>query len=230
MNEFVDKDLGVIKIVRNVRAKNVIARHKDGYIQLTVPAVLSESRILKVFEEIKPRLGKLNTKPVLKFDPDTRFGTYSFELNIEVNNVQNYYINLRNGLLNIVCPTETNFESVATQSMIRTAIENAMRHEAKRLFPAMLHKQASLYQFEYTDLKINKSRTRWGSCSSRKSINLSYYCLLLPEYLIEFVILHELCHTIEMNHGDKFWKLLDAVTNSRARQLTQELKAFAIRW
>ncbi len=79
-------------------------------------------------------------------------------------------------------------------------------------------------------MKINKSRTRWGSCSSKKVINLSYYCLFLPEHLIDFVILHELSHTIKMNHGEGFWKLLDSVSGGKAKELTQELKSFKTEW
>lgn len=230
MDGFIDDDLGFVKVLRNARAKNVIARHRDGGFQLTVPSSLSESRIRKAFDQLKPRLLAVEAKPILKFDSTTSFRTFSFELNIEVNNVRNYYVSLKDGYLNIVCPASTDFEANETQLSIRSAIENAMRHEAKRLFGAMLREQANLHGFNFTDLKINKSRSRWGSCSSRKSINLSYYCLLLPEHLIKFVMLHELCHTIEMNHGEKFWQLLDSVTNNRAQQLTKELKASSIRW
>ncbi|MDR0825039.1 MAG: M48 family metallopeptidase, partial [Prevotella sp.] len=85
---------------------------------------------------------------------------------------------------------------------------------------------AEKHSFQYAIVKINKSRTRWGSCSSMKNINLSFYGMLLPEYLIDFVILHELCHTVEMNHGEKFWALLDKVSDGRSHELTQELKSF----
>ncbi len=50
--------------------------------------------------------------------------------------------------------------------------------------------------------------------------------MLVPAHLIEYVILHELCHTREMNHGDKFWKLMDKVTDGKSKALRQELKQY----
>lgn len=228
--EFIDKDLGKIAIVRNVRAKSVIARRKSGYIQLTVPDRFSMRQISDVFQKMKPRLEVLPQKPIIQFSPESVLQTFSFSLRIEKRRIQNHYMSLKEGTLFIVCPENTDFENMQTQDMIRNCIEKAMRYEAKRLFLGKLTALAKQYNFSFTDLKINKSRSRWGSCSSKKGINLSYFCCLLPEYLIDFVMLHELCHTIEMNHGEKFWQLLDNVTDGRAKQLTLELNKSQVHW
>lgn len=228
--EFIDKDLGKIAIIRNVRAKSVIARRKSGYIQLTVPDRFSMKQISDVFQKMKPRLEVLPEKPVIRFSADSSFQTFSFSLSIEERKIKNHYMTLKDGTLYIVCPKNTDYNDSGVQDIIRNCIEKAMRHEAKRLFPAKLTALAKQYNFTYTDLKINKSRSRWGSCSSKKAINLSYFCCVLPEYLIDFVMLHELCHTIEMNHGERFWQLLDSVTNGKAKQLTLELNKSQVHW
>jgi predicted metal-dependent hydrolase len=85
---------------------------------------------------------------------------------------------------------------------------------------------ANLYGVQVKRVAIRNQRTRWGSCSREKSINLSYYLMLLPPHLVDYVILHELCHTKEMNHGDKFWKWMDKVTDGQSKALRRELKTF----
>lgn len=229
-DKFVDKELGNISIIRNVRAKSVIARRKSDFIQLTVPAGFSMKQILEVFEKMKPRLEALPKRPTQIFTPQSIFKTFSFTLSIETRKVQNYYMSLKDGVLYIVCPDNVDFDNILVQETIKNYIEKAMRYEANRLFPQKISALAKQYNFTYTDLKINKSRSRWGSCSSKKGINLSYFCNLLPEYLIDFVMLHELCHTIEMNHGERFWKLLDSVTDGKAKQLTLELNKSHVHW
>lgn len=228
-----DKDLGEIRLVENVRARKIIVRRKDNYLQLTHPSSVSLSYIEKAIEEMKPRLLKLAERKVerFQFTPFTEFSTFSFHLKlVESPATDNYYLKLKDGILSISCPAHTDYESPAVQEAIRGLIEKALRYEANRLFPQKLKSLAQKHGFTVNDVKINKSRTRWGSCTSKKSINLSYYCMLLPEYLVDFVMLHELCHTVEMNHGERFWLLLDKVSGGKAKQFTKELKQFKINW
>lgn len=228
--EFIDKDLGKVCIKRNIRAKNIIARKRIDFIQLTAPSHTSIKEILAALEQMKPRLQQLKVRPKLILDTETVFKTMSFSLKIETQSVRNFHTRLEGGILHIVCPDIYDFQNDLVQNTLRNTIEQVMRSEAKRIFPSKLQALAEMYGFEYNGLSINKSKTRWGSCSSKKNINLSYFCLFLPEYLIDFVMLHELCHTKEMNHGKNFWLLLDKVSSGKAKQLTEELKKSAVMW
>jgi len=228
--EFRDEDLGVIYVQRNSRAKRLIARRKEDATYLTVPQFYSLKQIKSLLEELKPRLLKL--KPAVKFffDESTQLQTLTFSLNIKRENVRNYYTSLNNNILNIVCPSDTDFSDTLVQTKLRRNVENVLRNEAKRIVPAKVEMYAKKHGFIFSDVKVNKSRSRWGSCSSKKSINISWFCMLLPEYLLDFVILHELCHTVEMNHGKHFWTLLDKITSGYSVSLTKDLKIFRITW
>jgi len=103
--------------------------------------------------------------------------------------------------------------------------ETDLRIKAKQFLPQITDSLAKQHKFEYQTVTIRNSKTRWGSCSTKKNISLSLYLMTLPEHLIHYVILHELCHTVEMNHGQRFWNLLDRVTDGRAMALRKELKA-----
>ena len=138
----------------------------------------------------------------------------------------NFYMRLEDGVLHIACPNETRFEEEEVQSLLKSMLEKALRHEAKRLLPERITLLARQHGFMLTGVKINNSKTHWGSCTMKKSINLSQSLMLLPWHLVDYVLLHELCHTIEMNHSERFWKLMDKVTNNQAIRLRSELKNY----
>ncbi|MCR5312555.1 MAG: M48 family metallopeptidase [Bacteroidaceae bacterium] len=101
-----------------------------------------------------------------------------------------------------------------------------LRKQAKTFLPRRVAELAYMFGFEYKDLKIQSSKTRWGSCSGTNSINLSLYLMRVPEHLIDYVILHELCHTVHHDHSEAFWHLMDEVTNGQAKALRHELRKY----
>ena len=101
-----------------------------------------------------------------------------------------------------------------------------LRKSAKTILPQKVAELAARHGFTYQGLKIQSSKTRWGSCSGRNSINLSLYVMRLPEHLQEYVILHELCHTVHHDHSPHFWALMDKVTGGKAHQLNKEIKNY----
>lgn len=62
---------------------------------------------------------------------------------------------------------------------------------------------------QYEKIRVNKAKTRWGSCNSRGSINFTYRLMFAPVELIDYVIVHELAHRKEMNHSSRFWKIVE---------------------
>ena len=128
--------------------------------------------------------------------------------------------------MRIICPPTADFTDSNLQDWLRKVIEEALRRNAKIILPPRLYMLSEKHRLPYESVQINSSRGRWGSCSSRKKINLSYFLVLLPKHLIDYVLLHELCHTCEMNHGDRFWNLLNGLTDGKALELREELKRY----
>jgi len=159
-----------------------------------------------------------------EYNEDTELQTQTFRLRISRHTLQKVYISLKDGYLNIVFPQQTDIRAVATQKFIRQTVINALRFEAKRVLPPRLAELSAIHGFTFTAVHIKNSRSRWGSCSNSKSINLSLSVMLLPQELSDYVLLHELCHTQEMNHGERFWALMDKVTGGKAKVLRQRLK------
>jgi predicted metal-dependent hydrolase len=107
----------------------------------------------------------------------------------------------------------------------KRAVE-ALRAEAKKQLPAMTARLAAEHGFRYGTVRIKATKSRWGSCTVRNDINLSLSLVALPEYLAEYIVLHELCHTVHKNHSARFHALLDRVTGGRDKALNKELRKF----
>ena len=100
----------------------------------------------------------------------------------------------------------------------------AMRREAKQVLPAMVARLAHENGFSYGSVTIRATRSKWGCCTSRNNLSLSLFLMTLPTHLQEFVVLHELCHTVHHNHSADFHALLDKVTGGREKELSRQLK------
>jgi len=135
-----------------------------------------------------------------------------------------FFSQSRPGKVMIICPPDTLFENNKVQEWLHKVVLEALRKQAKLYLPPRMALLAAQQSFQYKSISINSARTRWGSCSGRKTINLSLYLMLLPQRLSDYVILHELCHTRQMNHGILFWKEMELVTEGKAKDLRKELK------
>lgn len=83
------------------------------------------------------------------------------------------------------------------------------KEQARELTLARLAHFNEHYNFSWNRVAIRNQRRCWGSCSSQKNLNFNYKILFLPEHLRDYIIVHELCHLEEMNHGKEFWKLVE---------------------
>lgn len=86
-----------------------------------------------------------------------------------------------------------------------------IRKKAKEYLPVRVEFLAQKYGFRYNKLSFRNQKTRWGSCSSDNNISLNIALVTMPARLIDYVILHELTHTIEKNHSKNFWQKLGQV-------------------
>ena len=123
-------------------------------------------------------------------------------------------------------PTGTDFSKPATQEWLRRVRITALKHIASQHLPQRLKELAAKHGYKYSRVSLRDIHSRWGSCSSRGNISLSIYLQLLPTLLSDYVLLHELCHTVEMSHSERFWRLLDKSTGGEARQSREALKKF----
>ena len=103
-------------------------------------------------------------------------------------------------------------------------IQNIYRSIAKKILITRTKLLADRLDISITGVRINSARTRWGSCSSKKVINLSWKLVTADEELIDYVIVHELCHTKFMDHSEQFWDMVGSIMPDyeRRRQALHE--------
>ncbi len=227
------KDFGSIEFVRNIRAKRITVKIKADGLRISMPFHANKSAavdfILHKKAEILRRQKKIKSKKSKTIiSPDSNIQTLTFEIQPIITQRDDLYFLLREGVLRVEIPSEVDLLATETQKSCWKGISYFLRQEAKELLPNKVFQLAEQHGFKVADVKIQSSKTRWGSCSQDQNINLSLYLMLLPEHLIDYVILHELCHTREMNHGDAFWRLMDQVTNNQSDRLKKELKNYEI--
>ncbi len=231
----VDPELGTIEFVRSTRAKNINVRISQNKLKVSLPYYSTEEDAMRFINSVRDKIVQKQNKVKNKIhrnnlilDEQSHLQTLTFAVEIKAVDRKNIFVALKNGIVSIEFPVGTDCRNEQIQKQFWEGVNYFLKKEAKRVLPGRVKFLADKYGFTYTSLKIQPSKTRWGSCSQGTKINLSFYLMLLPLHLVDYVILHELCHTKEMNHSPAFWHWMDKVTDGQAKKLRAEVKKYSI--
>jgi len=137
-------------------------------------------------------------------------GKQRFLLEISKTNRESGYIKLQNeGVLKIELPDQAQYDE---QKLIKSLL---IKFAQKYFLPEIIRK-VKYYNDTYFHKPINSVRLKynksnWGSCSTGKNLNFSVRLFFAPDDVIDYVVIHELAHLVEMNHSDKFWKIVSNI-------------------
>lgn len=95
----------------------------------------------------------------------------------------------------------------ANRAQFLTWYKNSFREIA---LPRLMY-YAKTHKLNYQQVRLKSQKTLWGSCSSVNNINLNYLLIQAPINVIDYVIVHELCHTVHKNHSKDFWQLVESI-------------------
>ena len=93
----------------------------------------------------------------------------------------------------------------------RAGLEKRYRQAAREYIPKRADYFAQRIGVSYERIRIAEQKTRWGSCSSRGTLSFNWKLMLAPPKVLDYVVVHELCHLIEMNHSPRFWNLVEEI-------------------
>lgn len=224
-------EIGVVKIIKKRGVKRMtLSVRPFRPVSVTIPYSVSfrtaESFVIEKRDWIIRNQEKISEREDkrTKFTPQTTFKTKEHELVfIPSNKTQ---IRITKSYIKVEYTDEAELLTEENQDYIRKGIIEALRLEAKFYIPERTEFLADKFNFTYSKVSVRNAKTRWGSCSGKNNISLNIHLMRLPEHIIDYVILHELCHTIEKNHGKNFWALLDKVSGN-AKGLDKELKKYS---
>jgi len=241
MDDFKDVSIdgiGRVRFIKSKRSRRLSLRFKySDELVVTIPHRLSYQTAQDIImEKADWIIKKMSKAPELKklktiFDINTTFETKNHRLAIIPDIVNKPKIKIYDGIIKIRYPQESDIRSEEVQKVIRDGIEKALKLEAENWIPFRIQRFSKQHGFKYKDIRFKNAKTRWGSCSHDNNLNFNIHLMTLPEHLIDYVILHELCHTIEKNHSYRFWSLMDRilmVCTGGSKEVDKGLKKYRI--
>lgn len=106
--------------------------------------------------------------------------------------------------------TKERFEAEPTEKLTREKVI-ALAEEALKVIPERVEYFTKVIGVTYGKITVRNQKTRWGSCSSKGNLNFNCLLMLAPPEVLDYVVVHELCHRKQMNHSKAFWLEVEKV-------------------
>jgi predicted metal-dependent hydrolase len=197
--------------------RNVRISISKGSANLRLPLYLSSRQQSEYLQWAKDWIIKKYHKQPSLAEPENR--TYqdgeelilmeqSFQLKLHTHNNPNLKANIKENIFHIYLPQiwPSEDQQIGISLMLRKMIAKKMRSD---MIDRVIQLNQLYFQKDISTLRLKYNTSNWGSCSRKKNLNFSTRLLLAPLEVIDYVIVHELAHLIEMNHSSKFWAIVE---------------------
>lgn len=210
MPTITDEEFGAITIRRSARASQVRLRvAPDGTLRASMPLYAPVFLLKRLVKASRPQLRKMleQARPSGDYTNGQQIGKSHTLIVREGASRLSARRNKQQLLIDV--PEGKSLASPEVIRAIRDVTREALRIEAKSYLPKRLSYLAKQHGLTYTKVRFSHASSRWGSCSSNGTISLNIALMKLPFELIDYVLIHELAHTVEMNHSQSFWKIVE---------------------
>lgn len=205
-----DKEFGKITIRRSQLAKQVKLRvSSDGTLHASLPMRAPIFLVRGMINSSRDKIRQLlsQSKPEYTYENGMKIGK-SHTLVIQQINAETPSVSRHSQQIIVKLPVGKSVYDDDISRKIRDTIIASLKIEAKSYLPRRLSFLAEKYGHSYEKVKFSHASGRWGSCSSNGTISLNIALMKLPFELIDYIIIHELSHTKQMNHSPNFWSLV----------------------
>lgn len=213
-----------ITLRRNTRIKRLsikITTHSG--VVVCIPFFVSESRAIHFLENQKEWM--------LHHMQTTKYQKQKIPNQIVLANSKVFFQETEHNISKIKRTTSTTIVRIPKslsfeqkEQLKRKQLEKVLRIEATKFLPERVGELADIHGFKYKKVSLRNQKTRWGSCSFHNHISLNIQLMRLPLRVIDYVIIHELCHTVHKNHSTQFWKLVYEKMGEKVYSCKKELR------
>ena len=205
--------IGAVTISRNRQAVRFkIAVRPDGKVRVTIPWLASflsgEKFLTQHLQWIADTREKMDLKPMApkSIQPGHLLSTRNYHYHVCSADIPRLRIRYSREEKQVFFeyPVNQPIEAAELQSRLKVMIEHVLRFDARKYLPGRISELAKTLGYTYQKVTIKNNKTNWGSCSGRKNINLNLHLMRLNDRLIDYIIVHELVHTVIPNHGPLF--------------------------
>lgn len=214
MSSFTDPEFGEIIVHKRRGMRSVhIKIGTDGRYAATAPFYTPLIFIKQVVNNSREDLRRLaaHTSTTKPYEDGQTIGKTHTLAVVPTQTVKSPTTKILRERLLVYLPPTSQLEDMAVQQQIRDTVIRILRREAKTYLPGQLAALARTHGFNYERIRFSHASGRWGSCSSTGTISLNIALMKLPDELIDYVLVHELCHTRHMNHSKHFWAEVEAI-------------------
>lgn len=226
MSTITDEEFGTITIRRSPRSSSVkISVAPNGSLRASLPVYAPLFMLKRLIKSSRSELRSMiaSQRPTYVLENGMTIGK-SHTVVVVPSSQRTTSVIRRGQQIIISLPAGVELDDNDVIEKTRTVILAALRIEAKSYLPKRLAFLAKHMACSYEKVRFSHASGRWGSCSSNGTISLNIALMKLPHELIDYVLIHELCHTKQMNHSDKFWALV-AVEDPSYKLHRKALKA-----
>lgn len=226
MNTIIDRDLGDIKVRRVSRASHIRFKiSPKGDLVVTAPSLTPLFVIKQATRSSKKQLNDMlaSHRASQIYQHGQQIGKSHSLAIVESSLHDKPKISTKDRKIVLQVPIGTDIYDLQIQKQIQDSVIKVIKKESKAYLGRRLAHLADKHGFTYQSVRYTHTGTRWGSCSSQGTISLNIALMKLPLDLIDYVLIHELCHTQQMNHSSDFWDLV-AQAAPNYKPLRKQLK------
>jgi predicted metal-dependent hydrolase len=211
-SQIIDVEFGAVAVRRSKLSRHIKLKiDARGSISVSMPMraplFLAKTLIAQSRPQIRTHLAKAGEDRALLMHGDVIGKSHR----LAISEAEVFGSRLIGTFLHVTVPYSTPHDSHEAQLFIKEAALKALRTQSKAYLTRRLEALATEHGFRYQTIRFSNAGTRWGSCSTNGTISLNIWLMQLPFTLIDYVLIHELCHTRHMNHSARFWELVESI-------------------